>query len=375
MFDLSGFEPTNSFYTAGFDALKINGVEDPLINVNKLATLDLDESYTAEANEFINEMNTQVADAKIEFYRAVSESANEFEIQESFISLVAYIGKIIKKVVAFITDLAGKAIAKLMEKTSNQRYITSHEKDFKSFKDDMAFQFEGYQYSFDPQIPRAEALMTFNQSLFNDLYGGLDLTAREVENVVRDMNNESKYDTFRAQVLGLEGKQISITEYPTVLFRIFRSGTSNGTMSTIYVTKKYLSDAFDRVKNKNELKKQIEIGESEARSQYKKIEDSLKKIDAIINSRNVDELVNNMPGDIRISPDEIANDGRNLAADMASQLSAYINEKVAEIQQYSAIHIQAFSAKLEAIQACYNQDMSTLYQAYNVIKGYSVEEG
>jgi hypothetical protein len=146
-------------------------------------------------------------------------------------------------------------------------------------------------------------------------------------------------------------------------------------MSTIYVTKKYLSDAFDRVKNRNELKKQIEIGESEARSQYKKIEDSLKKIDAIINSRNVDELVNNMPGDIRISPDEIANDGRNLAADMASQLSAYINEKVAEIQQYSAIHIQAFSAKLEAIQACYNQDMSTLYQAYNVIKGYSVEEG
>lgn len=371
MFELKDIEPTNSFFTANFDVLKVDGVEDPMINVNRLSTIDLDESYTALANEFVSEISNELANTKIAFYRSISESTNEFDIQESFISIVSYIVKIIAKVIRFITDLAKKATVKLMQKTSNYKFIVSHEKDFKEFKDEQSFYFEGYRFSFEPHIPNADALIVYNQSLFNDLYVGIGLTTDDIKRINSNSVPEDKYDVFRAQVLGYMGTRINISEYPVELFKIYRSGATTGTTSKIFADKKYITDTFNRVKDRDELKKQIEINRAEATKQYNNIENSVKEIDKIINNRDVDNLVANIPGNLNISPDEINNNGRLLSSDMAAQLSKYINQKINEIQQYSAIHIQAFSAKLEAIQASFNQDLNTLYQAYNVMKGFS----
>ena len=39
---MDGFIPTNTMGNTAFDVLRMDGIDDPLINVNKLGTLDLD---------------------------------------------------------------------------------------------------------------------------------------------------------------------------------------------------------------------------------------------------------------------------------------------------------------------------------------------
>ena len=47
--------PTNTFASTPFDVLKVDGVEDPLIDVNKLATIDINESFFSMCVDFVNE--------------------------------------------------------------------------------------------------------------------------------------------------------------------------------------------------------------------------------------------------------------------------------------------------------------------------------
>ena len=46
---MDGFTPTNTMTNTAFDVLTMDGIDDPLINVNNLGTLDLDESFKIEA--------------------------------------------------------------------------------------------------------------------------------------------------------------------------------------------------------------------------------------------------------------------------------------------------------------------------------------
>ena len=185
-------------------------------------------------------------------------------------------------------------------------------------------------------------------------------------------NRELKYDIFRGEVIGLVGSTISVTEYPTELFKVYRSGSVEGSSMTLVINRKYVLDAFQRTKESDALKKQVETNRMDAEKAYRKIEDSVKKIDHIISSRDIDNLIVNMPAGVNISSDEI-NSGRELSAGFAAQMNKYVQEKVSEIQNFSSIHIQAFAAKLDAIRSCCSQDMNTLNQAYNVIKGYEKE--
>ena len=59
---MDNFVPTNTLASTAFDVLKMDAVDDPLINVNKLGTLDLEESYFATAVAFVNETNREVKD-------------------------------------------------------------------------------------------------------------------------------------------------------------------------------------------------------------------------------------------------------------------------------------------------------------------------
>ena len=54
--DICGFTPTNSLASASFDVLNISGVEDPLINVDRLSSTDYEESYFASAIAYINDV-------------------------------------------------------------------------------------------------------------------------------------------------------------------------------------------------------------------------------------------------------------------------------------------------------------------------------
>ena len=58
--------PTNSMIGSPFDILKLDGVEDPSIDINKLATIDLEESYFESCVGFINESHKHLTDATLE---------------------------------------------------------------------------------------------------------------------------------------------------------------------------------------------------------------------------------------------------------------------------------------------------------------------
>ena len=67
--------PTNTMATTSFDVLTMDGIDDPLISINKLATLDLDECYFATAVKFVNETNRNIVQAKESLYKSISEAA------------------------------------------------------------------------------------------------------------------------------------------------------------------------------------------------------------------------------------------------------------------------------------------------------------
>ena len=62
------FKPTNTLANTSFDVLTMDGIDDPLINVNKLGTLDLEESYFATAVAFVNETNREIVETKQNLY-------------------------------------------------------------------------------------------------------------------------------------------------------------------------------------------------------------------------------------------------------------------------------------------------------------------
>ena len=51
---MDGFVPTNTLGSMSFDILKLDGIDDPMINVNTLATLDLDYANGKDMKEVQN---------------------------------------------------------------------------------------------------------------------------------------------------------------------------------------------------------------------------------------------------------------------------------------------------------------------------------
>ena len=95
---MDGFTPTNTMANTAFDVLTMDGIDDPLINVNNLGTLDLDESYFAAAVAFVNETNREMMENKQNLYRSISEATTQFVILESFSDFFSKIADIINKI-------------------------------------------------------------------------------------------------------------------------------------------------------------------------------------------------------------------------------------------------------------------------------------
>ena len=89
--------PTNTMSTTSFDVLTMDGIDDPLISINKLATLDLDECYFATAVNFIKEANQNIVDAKKDLYKSISEATDQYVVLESFSDFFSKINDIINK--------------------------------------------------------------------------------------------------------------------------------------------------------------------------------------------------------------------------------------------------------------------------------------
>lgn len=355
------FEPTNTLASANFDILKIDAIEDPLINVNKLATLDFEESYTAKAVEFINESRKEITDLKISFYKKLNESTSERIVLESFSDFFSGVKQVIDKFIKFLRKLADKFITAIMKVVKSDNFIKKHKDDIKTLASDVSFDFNGYNYTFNPNIPLASAALGYNNSLFDDLYSNekRELTGQSVRDSIIAMDLEKDYNLFRGKVIGLDGEEIYITEFGQKLFEVFRNGDSDTSRITANYT--YIMKCLNRFLNYDQMKKEVERNRKDIESAYELVQ---KEVSAITkNNSNLDKqaFLSRLPQDNMVKDIETTGGGVTMAAELMSQIDVYVKAKIEQIQEYSNIHLLAFGAKLDAMKECMIQDRSVLY--------------
>lgn len=361
------FVPTNTMASAPFDVLKMDGIEDPLINVNKLATMDLEESYFALAVEYLKECNKEITDSKMILYKSISEAENQYVILESFSDFFTKISAIIDKFLQFIKSLFQRFITTLMKMVSSDKYIIKHKKELGKFKSEDEFDFDGYEYTFAPNIPLASAALEFNQNLLSGLYGDEKgaITANSVKDSLNALNLEDDYDLFRARVLSRpEGERITIDEFSNELFMEFRNGTMDSNKITIDSGK--VRQCLNRFENYKATKSSVEHTLKDITRTYEAIKKDVSNITKNNGNLNMQAFINMLPDSSNINA--VANAGITMSAELMSQIDLYVKAKIDQITEYSNIHTLAFSAKLDALKSCYKQDRAILYKALSKVE-------
>ena len=356
--------PTNTMSTTSFDVLTMDGIDDPLISINKLATLDLDECYFATAVNFIKEANQNIVDAKKDLYKSISEATDQYVVLESFSDFFSKINDIINKFIQFIKSLVARFITHIQKLIKSDKYINSHKKEFDKFKDTDKFTMNGYTYTFDPNIPAAAASVNFNKDLFEDLYNSskdFDFSVEGINVAIANMNNNEVYDEFRGNVLQ-KGYDISIGEWDTELFKVFRNDDLD--TSEIEVDSTLVHKTLNRFTAFNSYKKQVEADQKRIQNDYENVKKQVKEIVRGNGNLNMSAFIERMPQDMKtdIKRNNYTNQGI-ITGDLMYKLDLYTKIKVDQITEFSNIHTLAFSAKLDALKESYKQDRALLYTA------------
>lgn len=349
---------TNTLASANFDILKMDGVEDPLININKLATMDFEESYTADATNFIIETRKEITNNKIIFYKSLNESTNNKMILESFSDFFSNFCDIINKFIKFINRIKDKFLATIMNIAKSDSYINNNKKLFNDLTKNDEFEFDGYEYTFNPEVPSSNAVINFDNTLFDELYNNINgkVTLQSVSDAILAIDLEKDYNVFRAKILNREGETISVTEFSNELFKTYRNGYSD--TGKIFADISYIRKCLDRFSNYNNVKKEINNQINEIERAYDRVKKEIEGIVKRNDDLSIQKFMNIIPSDDN-GKDTITN--MRLSTEFMSQIDVYMKAKIEQIQEYSNIHLFAFNAKLDAIKNSFIQDKNVLY--------------
>ena len=367
---MDNFFPTNTLASASFDVLKLDGVEDPLIDVNKLATLDFEECYFAAAVNFINECNNEYIESKKILYKSIAEAQTSVVVLESFSDFFVKVKEIIDKFLKFIKSLFQRFLTTLNRLIDSETYLKKHKKDLDEFRSADTFEFEGFNYTFSESIPSPEAALQFNSSLFDGLYGDdkHTITKNEIIAAKKDMNLEDICAQFRGTVIGKTNK-IYMSEFADELFEVYRDGCSS--TETIEADSSYVRLASQRFFNYKKTKTNIDHTYKRVEDAYKRLQSDVQEIVKRNGDLNAKAFISRLPdaaGITSIDDKSISDTGFNMSADFMAQMDIYVKAKVDQIQEYSNIHALAFAAKLDALKECSRQDRNTLYIALSRIQ-------
>ena len=366
------FEPTNTLASANFDILKMDAVEDPLINVTKLANMDFEECYTAQVVSFINECRSEITDRKITFYKNLNEATSDLAVLESFSDFFSGVRNIINKFIKFLRKLVDKFILTIMKFVKSDNYIKKHKDLFGRIESDMEFEFKGFEYTFDINIPSAAAALSFDNSLFDELYtkaersvseplGAGKLTVQSVRDSIIAIDLEEDYNKFRGAVIGKDGTSITIAEFSQALYKVYRNEDSDNV--NITADSAYIRKCLNRYLNYDKMQKEVTHQRDLIIKAYERVQ---KQVEDIV-KRNTDldkqAFLSRLPSDTGIIDVETTAGGTKMAAELMSQIDVYVRAKIDQIQEYSNIHLLAFGGKLDAMKECLAQDRNVLYTA------------
>ena len=380
MSDLYGFTPSNTMGSVTFDVLNYDGIEDPLIDTNRLATLDLEECYFKSAVDFITESNKEFTNSKITLYNKILETTSTTVIHESFSDFFVKVKEIIDKFLKFIKSLFQRFLTQLARIIGSDKYLEKHKKDFDKFKDGDKFKIDGYKYTFSDNIPVPDALVQYNFDLFDHLldFENSNIPTNKmitVENISKARTDLSDrltdyYNDFRGKVLGKEDQKIYEVDYSDALFKVFRDDST--TTEIIDIDRSTIRLVIDRYFKFNKMQEYTNKQYKAIESAYKKVEEQIKDLVKRNGDLSYKVFVDRLPdgSDARISytADKSNDTGVAMASDVLTQLDMYVKVKTEQIQECSNIHTLAFAAKLDALKECAKQDKETLYKALSRVQ-------
>lgn len=365
------FTPTNTFATANFDILKIDGIDDPLINMNKLATLDFQESYFVSAVEFVCESRNEFTNAKIELYHSINEATSNTVVLESFSDFFVKVKEIISKFLKFLKSLFDRFLNTLMRMIGSEEYLKKHRKDLSNFKASDNFDIEGYKFTFNDSIPLPEAALSFDNSVFDSLYAtiGTDLTVENVKNALVNIKLEEDYRQFRGKVINKD-TPIDASDFSSELFEVFRDNSSD--TEKIEIDFSAVKAAENRFFDYKETKKLVERQYKRVKEAYNTVENQVKELTKKNSNLGANAYLSKLPNAEGITSVE-GKTGEDLvaysmSAELMTRLDIYMKAQIERVQEYSNIHTLAFGAKLDALKACSLQDKSILYTALSRIQ-------
>lgn len=331
----------------------------------------VEETYTLSTLKFLSDVRLEMNQYSKDFYKGILESGKSYDIvNESFSDFFNKIKELIAKFLAFIKSLAARFLTSLNKFISSDKYLKSHEKDFTKFTTDNEFDMDGFTFTIDPNVPVITAQAEFNRSFvglnFADLKkvpsGELPNTISTLYDNLTNKLQNGFYDEFRAKVIDQDG-EIESADFSSELFEFFRNGDDKA--SSITVTSTEISNALMRFKNFKDTEKSTKKTKDQIDKDYESIKKKIDKMITVNKTGDVKQLLN-----IAVDDDYDGNPTASFSIDKESmnKLDLYIKAVCNQIIEMSNIHSLAFSAKLDALSACYKQDKQLLYKALSKIQ-------
>ena len=316
-----------------------------------------DTNYTVEAIKFINEMNKDYYTERSNFIKSIYESgSNEELITESFKDFFEGIKKIIDKFLAFIKKLFNQFITQMNKFISSDKYLKKNKDKFTKFSSENEFEYIGYKYTFDKNIPLifAESEFKFDfENVMNPDY----LIQNNRDTLVVKLK-DGYYDKFRADVLQRTNENIYEEDFEKELFEEYRDHSSE--KYPIIVTSEIVDKCLYRFLNYSEMQKLVKTTKDDIDKQYENIKKFLKN-DFKTDERK-QELINKFEDEANKTNTKIS------IKEIETQFDLLMSMKTDQVVKMANIHSLTFGAKLEAMKSCLKQDKEILYKALSNIE-------
>lgn len=346
-----------------------------LENKNLTSTMDeinVEECLTNQTLYTLRLLHEEFREADKEFYRSVYEADSLVAVNESFSDFFIKIKDIIVKFLKYLKSLVDRFNNSLHKIVSSQKYLLKHEDDLKKFNSDCEFEFDGYKFTIDPNIPVCNAVIDlggFVKLDFSQLANAGDNKAKKtlIKNCADTLNNNitnGYFDEKRAEVINKKGS-IYESEFANELFQVFRDGYDSTSQFT--VTSSIVTECLTGIKQYKSVENDVKSKKVEMEKQYKNLETLIDKM--ITSTRNKSTYTIDVAG-------EDGQKGITLDNDSMNQLNLYVKGLLNQVTQLTTIHSLAFTYKLDAIKDKYNQDKRILYIAMSkVYKDKNIRQG
>lgn len=324
-------------------------------NTSDLTSLyENDINYMTESIKFTNELNRDYYRERSNFIKSIYESGNNEELLiESFEGFFGNIKKIIDKFLAFIKKMVDQFIIQLSKFMFSDKYIKKNKEAFNNFTSEDEFEYTGFIYTFDKDIPLIFAESEFRMDFENIL--NPDYLIQSNRDKLQIKLKDGYYDKFRAEVLCRQNEIIYEEDFEKELYEEYRDNTSE--KDPITINKEIINICLYRFLNYSDLEKQVKSTKSDIEKQYNNIKSFIKNDFDTTDRRQ--ELIN------RFDEENTKTNNKISIKEIDTQFNLLISMKTDQVMKMSNIHTLSFGSKLEAMKSCLKQDKDILYGTLN----------